>query len=67
VKLLHTIKMRTYGTASVEELWYDEWRNPLSLMHPVEDGKVFLRDLEKPLTLPSTASLVASGYGDCLV
>ncbi|KAH7104315.1 ARM repeat-containing protein [Auriculariales sp. MPI-PUGE-AT-0066] len=49
VRLMHTVKMRTYGTASVEELWYDEWKNPLSVVHTISDGPAFFSELQKPL------------------
>lgn len=46
VRLLHVVKIRTYGSSSAEELWYDEWRNPLSFYTPVKDGEAFLKSLE---------------------
>ncbi|KZW02117.1 ARM repeat-containing protein [Exidia glandulosa HHB12029] len=47
VRVLHTIKMRSYGQAGAEELWFNEWRNPLSFNAPVKDGEEFLRGLEQ--------------------
>ncbi|KAJ7630604.1 hypothetical protein FB45DRAFT_746590 [Roridomyces roridus] len=44
-KLTTFIKMRTYAK-SAEELWLDEWYNPLAKAVPVEDGPAFLKGLE---------------------
>jgi len=46
-KLLTFIKMRTYSKNG-EELWLDEWHNPLERDLPISDPSVFIEDLQRP-------------------
>lgn len=42
------IKVRTYSKSG-EELWLDEWRNPLSVDIPVQDASTFSSRLRQPV------------------
>jgi proteasome activator subunit 4 len=48
VKLLAFTKIRTYAK-SAEELWLDEWNNPLQRQLHVSDPSTFLKNLEIPI------------------
>ena len=47
-KVMVFIKMRTYAK-SEEELWLEEWRNPLGTKVPVTDPAAFLQSFERPI------------------
>ena len=49
VKLLAFIKIRTFAR-SREELWLDEWKNPLARDVEIGDPNKFLASLQCPLT-----------------
>lgn len=48
IKLTSHIKIRTYSKSS-EELWFDEWRNPLSIDVAVQDSSTFVSRLRQPV------------------
>ncbi|KAF9568547.1 hypothetical protein CPC08DRAFT_654918 [Agrocybe pediades] len=48
-KLLSFIKIRTYARSN-EELWFEEWLNPLARMVKIDDPKQFSENLQKPLS-----------------
>lgn len=48
VKLLTFVKIRTFARSS-EELWLDEWKNPLARDVEIGDPNKFLESLQSPL------------------
>lgn len=48
VKLLAFVKMRTFARSG-EELWLDEWKNPLAREVKIGDPNKFLENLQRPL------------------
>lgn len=48
IKLSTLIKIRTYAHSS-EELWLDEWRNPLHRQISITEPSAFLEALEQPI------------------
>jgi proteasome activator subunit 4 len=42
------IKIRTYSRCP-EELWLDEWRNPLQQQLPIDNAATFLQSLDRPV------------------
>ncbi|KDR84826.1 hypothetical protein GALMADRAFT_233236 [Galerina marginata CBS 339.88] len=49
VKLLSFVKIRSFSR-SAEDLWLDEWRNPLAWEVNVDNPEEFLQNLQKPLS-----------------
>ncbi|KAI0343973.1 ARM repeat-containing protein [Trametopsis cervina] len=49
VKTTWHIKIRTYSQG-IEDLWYEEWKSPLSIRIPVEEPATFLQTLSGPLS-----------------
>lgn len=57
IKLLAFIKIRTFAR-SREELWLDEWKNPLARDVEIGDPNKFLESLQRPLTHDGYACLL---------
>lgn len=49
IKLTAFIKIRTYAKSG-EELWLEEWSNPLEKQIPISSSSSFLASLEHPIT-----------------
>jgi proteasome activator subunit 4 len=47
IKVLTFVKIRTYAQ-SAEELWLEEWTNPLQQQVPIENPIDFLDSLQHP-------------------
>ena len=47
IKVLTFVKIRTYAK-SAEELWLEEWTNPLQQQVPIENPIEFLDSLQHP-------------------
>lgn len=47
IKVLTFVKIRTYAK-SAEELWLEEWGNPLQQQVPIENPTEFLDSLQRP-------------------
>ena len=52
IELLAHIKIRSYSK-NEDDLWFEEWRNPLKHSVPIDDAKKFMADLQ----------LQSSGHG----
>jgi proteasome activator subunit 4 len=48
VKVLTFVKIRSFSR-SKEELWLDEWNNPLAQEVPISSPQQFLESLQQPI------------------
>ncbi|KAF8527908.1 ARM repeat-containing protein [Hysterangium stoloniferum] len=49
VRLLRMVKIRSWSR-TVEDLWLDNWQNPLSLVVHLDDPQVFMTNLHRPIS-----------------
>ncbi|TFK41322.1 hypothetical protein BDQ12DRAFT_768249 [Crucibulum laeve] len=61
VKMFEFIKMRTYSK-SAEELWLEEWSNPLQKEISIADLAQFLSSLQQPVTARFVFCVKQCGY-----
>jgi proteasome activator subunit 4 len=60
-KLLYFVKVRTYSKSG-DEMWFDEWRNPLEQQVHITNPDAFMNDLHKAIDTMEECVIFDSNY-----